>query len=293
MSILAAPDPLAKATIRPTGRRVSFRFQWGLVIVLSILGFLTFVPVIMLLQLSFKDMQQMADAMWLPAFPLYVNNYAKAFFLMVPYMMNSVLFVLGTVSVSITFSTLTSYSLARYDFPGREFFYLAILALLMIPGILTLITTFVVVVSLQINNTLFGIWLPMAAGAQAFQIIVMRTFFASLPQELFEAARIDGASELRMLLQIALPLSKPILLTLVVLQIMGVWNEFIWPIMVLSNPDRYPIILGVLRLSQLITARDPGATYAGYVIAGLPIFILFIFTSRAFIRGLTSGAIKM
>jgi multiple sugar transport system permease protein/raffinose/stachyose/melibiose transport system permease protein len=293
MSILAAPDPLARPTVRPAGRRVRFRFQWGLVIALSILGFLTFIPVIMLLQLSFKDMQQMADSMWLPAFPLYVNNYAKAFFLMVPYMMNSVLFVLGTVTVSITFSTLTSYSLARYDFPGREFFYLAILALLMIPGILTLITTFVVVVSLQINNTLFGIWLPMAAGAQAFQIIVMRTFFASLPQELFEAARIDGASELRMLLQIALPLSKPILLTLVVLQIMGVWNEFIWPIMVLSNPDRYPIILGVLRLSQLITARDPGATYAGYVIAGLPIFILFIFTSRAFIRGLTSGAIKM
>ncbi len=112
---------------------------------------------------------------------------------------------------------------------------------------------------MNINNTLFGIWLPMAAGAQAFQIIVLRTFFASLPQELFEAGRIDGASELRMLVQIALPLSKPILLTLIVLQVMGVWNEFIWPIMVLSNPDRYPIILGVLRLSQLITARDPGA----------------------------------
>jgi ABC-type glycerol-3-phosphate transport system permease component len=289
MSTFAAP----RATARPTGRHTRFRFQWGLVITLSILGFLTFIPVIMLLQLSFKDMQQMADSMWLPAFPLYAVNYQKAFNLMVPYMINSVLFVLGTVTVSITFSTLTSYSLARYDFPGREFFFLAILALLMIPGILTLITTFVVVVSLQLNNTLFGIWLPMAAGAQAFQIIILRTFFASLPQELFEAARIDGASELRMLLQIALPLSKPILLTLVVLQIMGVWNEFIWPIMVLSNPDRYPIILGVLRLSQLITARDPGATYAGYVIAGLPIFILFMFTSRAFIRGLTSGAIKM
>ena len=290
MSSIATP---AKTTYGAAGRRSPFRFQWGIVIVLSLLGFLTFVPVLMLLQLSFKDMQQMADSMWLPAFPLYFNNYPKAFYLMIPYMMNSVLFVLGTVTVSITFSVLTSYSLARYDFPGREFFYMAILALLMIPGVLTLITSFVVVVSLSLNNTLFGIWLPMAAGAQAFQIIILRTFFASLPQELFEAGRLDGASELRMLVQIALPLSKPILLTLVVLQIMGVWNEFIWPIMVLSNPDRYPIILGVLRLSQLITARDPGATYAGYVIAGIPIFVLFIFTSRAFIRGLTSGAIKM
>jgi multiple sugar transport system permease protein/raffinose/stachyose/melibiose transport system permease protein len=285
--------PVVRPTSRAAGRRSPFRFQWGIVITLSVLGFLTFVPVLMLLQLSLKDMQQMADSMWLPAFPLFFNNYPKAFYLMVPYAINSVLFVLGTVTVSITFSVLSSYALARYDFPGREFFFMAILALLMIPGVLTLITSFVVVVSLGMNNTLFGIWLPMAAGAQAFQIIILRTFFASLPQELFEAGRLDGASELRMLVQIALPLSKPILLTLVVLQIMGVWNEFIWPIMVLSNPDRYPIILGVLRLSQLITARDPGATYAGYVIAGIPIFVLFIFTSRAFIRGLTSGAIKM
>ncbi|MCL5997408.1 MAG: carbohydrate ABC transporter permease [Chloroflexi bacterium] len=267
--------------------------NWFVAITLLILGFLTFIPVLMLLQLSFKDMQQMADSMWLPVLPLNPNNYAKSFNLMVPYMMNSVLFVLGTVTVSITFSTLSSYALARYNFPGREFFYMAILALLMIPGVLTLITSFVVVVSVGINNSLLGIWLPMAAGAQAFQIIVLRTFFSSLPPELFEAARIDGASELRMLVRIALPLSTPIILTLVVLQTLGVWNEFIWPIMVLSNPDRYPIILGILRLSQLITARDPGATYAGYVIAGLPIFVMFMFTSRAFIRGLTSGALKM
>jgi multiple sugar transport system permease protein/raffinose/stachyose/melibiose transport system permease protein len=270
-----------------------FKENWFVLLTLIILGFITFIPVLMLLQLSLKDMQQMADSMWLPVFPLHFRNYEKSFWLMVPYMMNSILFVLGSVTVSITFSTLTSYALARYDFPGKEFFYMAILALLMIPGVLTLITSFVVVVSLGINNSLLGIWLPMAAGAQAFQIIVLRTFFASLPNELFEAARIDGANELTMLVRIALPLSTPILLTLTVLQIMNVWNEFIWPIMVLSNPDQYPIILGVLRLSQLITQLDPGATYAGYVIAGIPIFILFVFSSRSFIRGLTSGAIKM
>jgi ABC-type glycerol-3-phosphate transport system permease component len=121
----------------------------------------------------------------------------------------------------------------------------------------------------------------------------MRTFFASLPGELFEAGRIDGASEATMLLRIALPLAKPILSTLIVLQIMGVWNEFIWPIMVLSNPAQYPAILGILRLGQLVTARDPGAMYAGYVISDIPLLLLFAFTSRSFIRGLTSGAIKM
>ena len=196
------------------------------------------------------------------------------------------------MTISIVFSTLTAYALARYPFPGREFFYLAILALLMIPGVLTLITSFVVTVRLHLNNTYFGVWLPMAAGAQAFQIIVLRTFFASLPAELFEAGRIDGAGETSMLLKIALPLSKPLLATLVVLQVTNVWNEYIWPIMVLSRPERYPVVLAILRLGTLVTERDPGAQYAGYVIAGIPLFVLFAFSSRAFVRGLTSGAIK-
>lgn len=293
MSLTAAPVPRPAQPLRPTARRWRIKSDWIISLVLGILGFLTFVPVIMLLELSFKDMQQMAEAMWLPTWPLHWINYVKAWRAMEPYMINSVAFVVGTVTVSIVCSTLTAYALGRYDFPGREFFYMAVLALLMIPGILTLITTFVITVTLKLNNTYWGIWLPMAAGAQAFQIIVLRTFFSSLPGELFEAGRIDGASEAVMLVRIALPLAKPIMATLIVLQIMSVWNEFIWPIMVLSRPERYPVILGILRLGQLVTERDPGAQYAGYVIAGLPILILFAFSSRTFIRGLTSGAIKM
>lgn len=293
MSLTATPVSRPVQRLHPTARRWRIKSDWIISLVLGILGFLTFVPVIMLLELSFKDMQQMAEAMWLPTWPLHWINYVKAWRAMEPYMINSVIFVVGTVTVSIVCSTLTAYALGRYDFPGREFFYMAVLALLMIPGILTLITTFVITVTLKLNNTYWGIWLPMAAGAQAFQIIVLRTFFSSLPGELFEAGRIDGASEAVMLVRIALPLAKPIMATLIVLQIMSVWNEFIWPIMVLSRPERYPVILGILRLGQLVTERDPGAQYAGYVIAGLPILILFAFSSRTFIRGLTSGAIKM
>lgn len=293
MTVSAKPMPGTEKDA--TYRKPRFRFtsDLGITIVLGILGLITFFPVIMLLELSFKSMQQMADAMWLPAWPLYFQNYAKAYNVVQPYLLNSVVFVIGTVSISIVFSTLTAYAMARYPFPGRQFFFLAILALLMIPGILTLITSFVVTVRLGLNNTYWGIWLPGAAGAQAFQIIVLRTYFSSLPPELFEAGRIDGASEMSMLTKIALPLSMPILSTLIVLQILNVWNEFIWPIMVLSRPERYPAVLAILRLNTLITERDPGAVYAGYVIVGLPILLMFAFTSRSFIRGLTSGAIKM
>ena len=149
-------------------------------------------------------------------------------------------------------------------------------------------------VKMKLNNTYFGIWLPFAAGAQPFQVIILRTFFASISEELFEAGRIDGASEWRMLTSIAVPLAKPIVITLILLQALGTWNEYVWPMMVLSKPDRYSAMLAVLNFGQLMTGRyDPGAEYAGYVISGLPLLVMFVFGSRAFIRGLTSGAVKM
>ena len=263
-------------------------------VLLGILGFLTFVPVLMLLQLSLKSEQQMAEHMWLPTWPMSIHNYQKAWAIMLPYMKNSLFFVLGTVTVSLVFSVLSGYAFGRYDFPGKPGLFMGILGLMMIPGILTLLTRFIMVIDLKLNNTLWGIWLPMAAGSQAFQIIVLRTFFASLPEELFEAGRLDGATEIRMLATIAMPLAKPILTTLFVLQCNGVWNEFIWPIMVLADPDRYPAVLGILRLRDIMYGgRDPGAEFAGYVIAGLPLLLLFAFSSRAFIRGMTSGAVKM
>jgi ABC-type glycerol-3-phosphate transport system permease component len=292
-STRASVSSQAMAAVVPKRR---FRIQRDLVIglVLGILGFVTFVPVIMLLQLSLKNEQQMADAMWLPSWPLRFGNYAKASRIMGPYMVNSLLFVVGTVTVSIVFSTLSAYALGRYDFPGKGFLFMAILGLMMIPGILTLLTRFTVVVSLNLNNTYMGVWLPLAAGAQAFQIIVLRTFFASIPEEFFEAARLDGASEKRMLVSIALPLAKPIMTTLIILQCLGVWNQYVWPMMVFRDPERYPAILGILRLRQLIYGyQDPGAEFAGYVITCLPLLLLFTLSSRAFIRGLTSGAVKM
>ena len=97
-----------------------------------------------------------------------------------------------------------------------------------------------------------------------------------------------------MLMSIALPLAKPIMTTLIILQSLGVWNQYVWPMMVFKDPERYPAILGILRLRDIIYGyRDPGAEFAGYVITCLPLLILFIFSSRAFIRGLTSGAVKM
>ena len=280
--------------IHPVGNRHRVPTDLGLTIVLGILGFLTIIPVLMLLQLSTKTEQQMADHMWLPAFPLHLNKYLSAWYQIDQATLNSATFVVGTVIISITCSTLSAYSFARYDAPGKEFFFIAVLMLMMIPGILTLMTRFMVVLKLGLNNTNWGIWLPMAAGAQAFQIIILRTFFESIPEEFFEAMRLDGAGEFRMLTAIALPMAKPILTTLVVLQCNSVWNEYIWPIIVLADWKKYPVVLAILQFAiPTDHLYDRGAMFASYVLAGLPLVLLFSVSSRYFIRGLTSGAIKM
>lgn len=262
--------------------------------ILTILAILTLLPVLVMIELSLKDAYQFNVQRWLPSFPWHFENYVLAWYQASPYLWNSLVIATVTTAISITASSLTAYVMARYAFPGRTFLYFAIISLLMIPGILTLISTFLVVLKLNLINTYFGLWFPLAAGAQAFQIFVLRTFFASLPQELFECAQIDGAGKLRMLWAIALPLSRPIFVTLVVLQFLNVWNEYIWPIMVLQDNTLQPITVALLQFKSIwpnVTLWGP--LFAGYTLAALPLFLLFAFTGRQFIRGLTSGALKI
>lgn len=287
------PSRVPRTVRRRSGRRFRTSGDWLRAGILGVLGLITFLPVIMLVELSFKDHQQMATAMWLPTLPLHTQNYIRGYLAVAPYLINSATFVVVAASISIVCSALCAYALARYPFPGRELIYMGVLALLMIPTVLTLIPEFALVVKLKLNDTYLGVWLPIAAGGQAFQVIVLRSFFASVPEELFDSARIDGAGEVRILRSIVLPIAKPILSTLIVLDAMSIWNEYVWPIMVLSDPKRYPVMLFILQMAYQMRSRDLGGQYAAYTIVSLPLFILFAFTSRAFIRGLTSGAVKM
>lgn len=275
----------------PGRRRTSLRAR-GQIAGLIVLGLLTFLPVLIMLEISLKSVYQFNVYRWVPTFPWHLENYVTAWWQVAGYLWNSVVLATVTVAIAMVASSLTAYVLARFDFPGRTFFYFAIISLLMIPGVLTLITTFWVVLKLGLVNSYMGLWLPMAAGAQAFQIFVLRTFFASLPEELFEAARVDGAGDARTLWMIAIPLSRPIFATLAVLQFLDVWNQYIWPLMVIRDDPLQPIAVALLHFNGM-WQTDWGALFAGYTLAGLPLFILFAFTSRQFIQGLTSGAIKI
>mgnify|MGYP001095879599 CR=1 FL=1 len=262
-------------------------------IVLILAGVLTFYPFVFEIQTSFKSSYQFQHEFWLPSWPPEPLNYVDAFDRIWPYLVNS--FVVSGLSVIgvLVLASLSAYTFARFDFPGREFLFMLILGLLMIPGILTLVPRFLLIRDMKLIGTRGALIIPYIAGGQVFAIFILRSFIASLPEELFEAARIDGASNLRIFFSIAMPLCKSILVTIAVMNILGTWNDFVWPLITLPDSKLWTITVGVVNFTGYFQGLEAwGPMFAGYVIASIPLIVLFVFTMRAFISGLTSGAIK-
>jgi multiple sugar transport system permease protein/raffinose/stachyose/melibiose transport system permease protein len=285
--------PVASAHAKTSGSRWSrLKDDWWKHLLLIIISFFLFFPFVVTIIISFKDMNQFSVEPFWPTFPLHWENYQEAGDVVVPYIFNSIvvcgLACLGTVLIG----SLTAYVFASFDFPGREILYYFILALLMVPGILTLVPTFVVVRDLRLLDTNWALILPWIAGGQVFAIFILRTFYAAMPKDLFEAARIDGAGELAIFARIAIPLSKSILGVVAIFNILGTWNDFLWPLVTISSQESYPLVLGLYRFqSQYYTVWGP--LMAGYVIGTIPLVILFAFTSSLFVQGLAAGGIKL
>jgi ABC-type glycerol-3-phosphate transport system permease component len=168
-----------------------------------------------------------------------------------------------------------------------------IMVLLMVPGIIALIPLFVLVVKhFGLQNNYLGLLLPYWAGGQVFGIFVLRTFFQSLPEELFESERIDGAGHFRLYWNITLPLSGPVLSVVAILNILGTWNDYIWPLLVLTDVKMRTIAIGLTFLRDMKFPK-PGVEMAAYVIASAPMLALFLVTMRTFVRGITAGALKI
>jgi ABC-type glycerol-3-phosphate transport system permease component len=261
--------------------------------ILIVMGVITFYPLVFTLFTSFKDNAQFYSTFWGPAFPLHWTNYVDAWRRLDDSILNTIF--VGVVSaLGVTFlGSLAAYVFARHQFPGRDFLFFAIIALLMIPGVLTLIPLFLLVKDMRLLNTYWVLILPYIAGGQAFAIFVLRSFIASQPEEIFESARIDGANEFTIYSRITLPMAKPILGTIAILSLLSTWNDYIWPSVTLRTPELWTISLQLVSFSsQWASLQQYGPMFAGYVIASVPLFLLFIFTMRLFIEGLASGAIK-
>ena len=263
---------------------------------LVILLLLTFYPFMFMLITSLKSVPQFYQNFWKIVRPFHWENYAEAWEIVHRFILNSIIVSGITLVGVLTLGSITAYIFARFDFWGKNFLFYAIIVLLMIPGILTLVPTFMTVKQLNLLNTRWVLILPYISGGQVFAIFLLRSFFESLPRDLLDAATIDGCSERRILWHVVIPLSRPILGTVAIINLIATWNEFIWPFVTLQSMDKFVLPVGLLSYfspsSNALYGMKYGTMFAGYTIAAVPLLILFLFTMRAFIKGLSSGAMK-
>ncbi len=252
---------------------------------------LTYIPFWIMIVVSFKDQAQFYHGVWSLEFPLHFENYTQAWGVVSRYIVNSIFVTGATIIGVLLVSSLSAFAFARYDFPGKRVLFLMIISLLMVPAILTMVPAFVLIKDLGMINNHWGLILPGIAGQQVFAIFILRGYIASLPEELFEAARVDGASIFQCYWRIAMPLSRPILSVVIITTLLATWNDFIWPLIVISDDKLRTIPIG-LAFFQTQYTTNYGPQMAGYFISSIPLLLVFLFTSRQFVQGLTAGAVK-
>jgi multiple sugar transport system permease protein len=206
------------------------------------------------------------------------------------YFTNSVVVAVLTTVGNLLFCSAAGYALAKLHFPGKRLLFLIVLGTIMVPSIVTMVPLFVVSSNLNLVNSLAGLILPFLA--QAFGVFLMRQFILSIPNDLLEAARIDGAGELRIYWQIVLPLCKPALATLGILTFLASWNNFLWPLVAATTEDNYtlPVALALYAIGENQTRYD--LLLAGSVVIVLPVLIVFIALQRYFVRGIATTGLK-
>ncbi|MBP3962668.1 carbohydrate ABC transporter permease [Paenibacillus lignilyticus] len=234
---------------------------------------------------------------WLPVLPLWFNNVNYAWSTIHVAFWNTVF--VGAISAAggVFLSSLGGFVFARLKFYGKEIIFYFIIALMMIPGILGLVPWYLLVKELGMLNSLWGLIWPNIFGTPIFGIFLLRGFFAAIPEDLFEAAKMDGCGTFKLYYKIAVPVSVSILATLAVMQIVGVWNDLIGPSIILTDPDKYVITLALRNFSaQVISGEDATnypALFSAYILASLPLILLFMFASKYYVEGLTSSGLKL
>ncbi len=233
---------------------------------------------------------QMRPPVWLPASPQFSNYSELARSIPIGRLYFNSLFTSGIIVLGVLLSSsLAGFAFAKYRFPGRELLFYLILATMMIPFFVTLIPVFFIVRQLGWIDTYQGLVVP--GLTSAYGIFLMRQFMVTVPDELIDAARIDGASEPMIYWRIVIPLVKPALATLGTFTFIGAWNNFLWPLLVLNSRELFTLPLGINSLRSLY-ADNTNLLMAGTAVAVVPMLLLFVFLQRYFIKGIALTGLK-
>jgi multiple sugar transport system permease protein len=229
--------------------------------------------------------------------PVTFQNYIDVFTKLTfdRYFLNSVIVTGSVVVLNVLFGTAAAYAFAKLRFPGRDAIFFLLLLTLMVPFQVNLIPLYKIMVELHKAipaigaDTYFGIVAPSAI--QVFGIFLMRQFLRSVPDEILESARMDGASELRILRSIVFPIARPGMATLAIFTFLGAWNDFLWPLIVTNSDQMRTMPVGLALLARK-NASNWGDTMAGTVLTAAPLIVMFLILQRRFIEGLTAGSVK-
>ncbi|MFT4233556.1 MAG: carbohydrate ABC transporter permease [Microbacterium sp.] len=262
--------------------------QLGVKSVLVALIVVSLLPYLLMVVTSVKSNQQFAESFWSLEAPFHFENFGRAWQQIAPYLMNTVLVAAVTIVLVLAVASIAAFVLARYRFRGRGFVYALVLVLMMIPGIANLIPLFVMMRDWHLLNSYTVLVIPYVAGGVVLGTVLIRNFVEGIPQAIFDAARMDGASDVRMYFSIMLPLSLPVLGTIALMTVTTVWNDFFWPLLVLSDDSLRTVSVG-LQFFQGQNATDIGPLMAGYLLASLPLVLLFAFFSKYFLAGVQGG----
>jgi ABC-type glycerol-3-phosphate transport system permease component len=296
-SAVEVKTPVARTTRpAPVTTRRRRRYRWVAVAGGAVIVVMVYFPIIFVLSNSLKSGQNIFTSGVFSLFTQFdYENYIKAWSGIDQPLLNTVIVAAASIVLAVTSAALAAYSFSQLRFRGKEILFLAYLALLLVPWTLTLIPLFLTIQKLHLFDTWWALILPYAASAQPLLVLIFRGFFDQFPHELLESARVDGASELKVLRTIVVPLTRPILLTGAVLVTINVWGDYLWPTIVITDPHRTTISAGVEQFvsSFGLNLSGGGSVFAAYVIATVPGFVLVGVTMRYFVSGLTEGALKL
>jgi multiple sugar transport system permease protein len=282
-----------EAIVAPRDRDDSIRTPGWLYAVMAAGLFLVVIPFIWMAISSFKPEAEVraVPPTWWPE-TVTLDNYDRLFTQLdfPTYFMNSAIVALAVTIGNMVFCSMLGYALAKLDFPGKRLLFLIVLGTLMVPGVVTFVPLFVLTTKMGLTNTLTGMILPFIAGP--FGVFLMRQYISTLPDELIQAARIDGAGELRIFTSVILPLCGPALATLGILTFLASWNNFLWPLVVAQTEDKYtlPVALALYAVGQ--NATQYGLLLAGSVVVVLPVLAMFLFLQRHIMQGIAMTGIK-
>lgn len=285
-------------------KKGSKSFIWYIAVLL--ISLVTVFPLIWTVSTSFKPTSEiLSNSMNLIPKMFTLDNY-KDVFSTTPfarYLVNSLILAVGGVLTNLFFGSLAGYAFAKLPFKGKKGLFMTFLGSMMIPAVVTMIPSFLVLKNFPLMggnditghggmgfiNTYWAILIPGAAGA--FSIFFMKQFFETLPDELSEAARIDGCSEFKIFWKIYMPLAKTALATLGIMTFQAGWNQFMWPLIVLNSQKMMTVQVGLASF-QYNESANYGALMAGTIVSTIPVLFVFIFAQKYFVEGIAHNGGK-